>query len=76
MKYAPYSASRLAVYEQCPRKFKYKYVDKIPVPFEPSLALTRGKVIHSLLEFHGKMTLKENIQKLKEDKHRGVKCLI
>jgi len=68
MKYAPYSASRLATYEQCPRKFKYKYVDKIKLPFEEhSLALTRGKIIHHLLEYHNKLTLKESIDKLKFD---------
>ena len=68
MKFAPYSASRLAVYEQCPRKFRYKYVDKIEVPFEPSLPLTRGKIIHHFLEFHEKLTLKESIAKMKLDK--------
>ena len=67
MKYAPYSASRLATFEQCNRKFQYKYIDKIQVPFEPSVALTRGGIIHSLLENHGKMTLKESVQQLKED---------
>ncbi len=67
MKYAPYSASRLGVYEQCPRKFKYNYVDKIKVPFVPSIHLTRGKIIHHLLEFHNKLSLKESIAKMKLD---------
>lgn len=68
MKYAPYSASRLATYEQCHRKFRFKYVDKVHIPFEPSLALTRGKILHGLLEWHGKCTLAETITKLQADK--------
>lgn len=67
MRFAPYSSSRLSLFKQCQRKFKYKYVDKIHVHFEPSVALTRGSILHSLLEHHDSMTLKENIAMLAKD---------
>ena len=52
LKYAPYSFSRINTYNQCPRKFKFQYIDKLGV-FTPSKALDRGKLIHSLLEHNG-----------------------
>lgn len=54
------------MYNQCPRKFKYKFVDKIKVPFVPSVALTRGNIVHSFLENHEK-PLKEKLELLKKD---------
>ena len=67
MKYNPYSASSISTFLQCPRKFKYSKIDKIPVEFRETLALTKGKIIHSLLEHHNK-SLKEKIEILKNDK--------
>jgi CRISPR/Cas system-associated exonuclease Cas4 (RecB family) len=52
-KYAPYSWSRIQTYKQCPRKFKYQYIDKIPVEQKCQKALIKGKFIHSLLEHNG-----------------------
>ena len=49
MKYSPYSFSKISLFEQCPLKFKFNYIDKIGV-FVPNLALERGSYIHTLLE--------------------------
>ena len=62
LKYSPYSASKIAMYQQCPRKFKYSYIDKIPAPWTDSLATQRGKFLHLLMEHSG------NIQKVKASK--------
>jgi hypothetical protein len=43
-----WSYSRLADYRKCPRKFKYKYVDKLPEPKAP--AMERGTAIHEVLQ--------------------------
>lgn len=47
--FAPYSFSRISCFE-CPRKFKYCYVDKIKPNKPISPALIRGARIHHLLE--------------------------
>ncbi len=49
LKYAPYSYSRINTWLQCPRKFRYSYVEKI-VKWETSAPLDRGKLVHSILE--------------------------
>lgn len=50
--YAPYSYSKLNTNNQCPRRFKYKYVLKFPYEFISTPALQKGQEIHSLLEKH------------------------
>jgi len=52
MKYSPYSYSKISTYQQCPRKFKYKYIDKVKVPFVYSEALMKGGAVHHILEYH------------------------
>lgn len=52
MKYAPYSFSKLSTYKQCSRKFKYQYIDKLPVKFVETEALKKGKAIHKILEHY------------------------
>lgn len=59
MKFAPYSYSKINTWLQCPRKFKYQYVDKIGT-FESNIALDRGKFIHCLLEFNGDLNQVKN----------------
>jgi len=44
-----FSFSRLTLYEECPQKYKFKYVDKIPEKPKPYFAF--GHSIHSALEF-------------------------
>jgi CRISPR/Cas system-associated exonuclease Cas4 (RecB family) len=50
--HAPYSYSRISTYQQCPLKFKFKYVDKVKVPFVYSEALIKGGTLHHILEHH------------------------
>ena len=53
MKYSPYSFSKINLYEQCPRKYKFQYIDKLGV-WIPNIATERGSFIHLLLENHTK----------------------
>ncbi len=59
MKYTPYSFSKMNTWLQCPRKFRYQYIDKIGT-FESSIALDRGKFIHTLFEFEGNLEQVKN----------------
>ena len=43
-----WSYSRYADYKQCPAKFKYKHIDKLPDPGSP--AMERGNKIHKMAE--------------------------
>lgn len=45
-----YSHSKLNTFEQCPLKFKYKYIDKIP-PKIKVIEAHLGSVVHSTLEW-------------------------
>ena len=42
MKHAPYSYSKISTFQQCPLKFKFQYIDRIPVDQEQSPAIERG----------------------------------
>jgi len=44
-----YSHSRLSSFENCPRAFRYRYVDKIPAEVE-SIEAFMGKLVHSVIE--------------------------
>lgn len=46
-----YSYSRLSVYEQCPLKFKYKYIEKLIPEFEKTFESHLGDIIHQTLEW-------------------------
>jgi hypothetical protein len=49
---AVYSFSQLKLYDLCPRKFRYQYVDKIPYADElPSPELIIGKAVHAGLAY-------------------------
>lgn len=55
-----YSHSKLSAFEQCPLKFKYKYIDKIIPELEQTIESHLGKAVHSTLEWlYSKV--KENI---------------
>jgi putative RecB family exonuclease len=45
-----YSHSRLSTFEQCPLKYKYKYIDKI-ITLETSIEAFLGKITHDTLEW-------------------------
>lgn len=46
-----YSHSRLSTFEECPKKFKFKYLDKIRPPIEKTMETHLGKVVHESLEW-------------------------
>ncbi|MBU3957522.1 MAG: PD-(D/E)XK nuclease family protein, partial [Nanoarchaeota archaeon] len=45
-----FSHSRLSCFEQCPQKFKYKYIDKIETEIQESIEAFLGKRVHEALE--------------------------
>lgn len=55
------SPSSINTYKQCPRKYYYNYIEKLPS--RPSIHLTRGKVVHSVLEHFFKI----DVSKLPEE---------
>ena len=42
------SPSSINTYKQCPRKYYYQYIEKLPT--KPSIHLVRGKIAHTVLE--------------------------
>ncbi|MBR9701740.1 PD-(D/E)XK nuclease family protein [Candidatus Pacearchaeota archaeon] len=48
---ATYSHSRLSTFEQCPFKFKLRYLDKIKPEIEQSIESHLGGVVHDTLEW-------------------------
>ncbi len=65
-KYGPYSSSRLATFAQCPRRFQYQYINKLPAPWTESFATDRGKLLHMMLEHSTKDGT--DFQKIKQEK--------
>lgn len=47
-----WSYSRLSTYQQCPRRAKYLYVDKLKEPDEKAPALVNGSRVHALAAVH------------------------
>lgn len=45
-----YSHSRLSTFENCPLKFKFKYIDKVETEIEESIESFLGKIVHEVLE--------------------------
>ncbi|MCZ7681158.1 MAG: PD-(D/E)XK nuclease family protein [Sandaracinaceae bacterium] len=45
----PLSASQLTAYTMCPRKYRFRYVDRLPSEHRPA-ALAFGRAVHSALE--------------------------
>lgn len=56
-----YSHSRLSCYEQCPQKYKLKYLDKVETEVEQSIEAYLGSRVHETLE---KLYLDLNYQKV------------
>ncbi len=59
-----WSYSKLSVYENCPRQFKYKYIDKID-RFVESPAMVRGLDIHNKAEKYATGQIKRMPKELK-----------
>jgi putative RecB family exonuclease len=45
-----YSHSRLSCFEQCPLKFKYKYIDKLESKIQQGVEAFMGSMVHNTLE--------------------------
>ena len=45
-----YSFSQIELYQQCPKKYQYKYVDKLETVFKTSPDLILGTSVHGALE--------------------------
>lgn len=62
-----YSHSRLSTFEQCPFKFKLRYVDKIKPDIEESIESHLGKAVHASLEWlYKEVTKKLNVPSIDE----------
>ena len=46
-----YSHSRLTTFEQCPLKYKFKYIDELEPDYENSIEAFLGKKVHETLEW-------------------------
>src|SRR5713226_2523516 len=44
-----FSHSKLATYQQCPQKYKFRYIDEIPPPIR-SIEIHLGDTVHRALE--------------------------
>lgn len=52
-----FSFSKISTYKECPLKYKYRYIDKIPS--KPSVHLIKGSKVHKLLENYENSTAGE-----------------
>lgn len=49
MRFTPYSHSKITSYENCPRAFKFKYIEKIRIVLNP-IHFEKGNFYHEVLE--------------------------
>lgn len=49
------SPSSIITYKQCPRKYYYQYIARLPT--KPSIHLIRGKIVHNVLEDFFKISI-------------------
>lgn len=61
-----YSHSRLSTFEQCPFKFKLRYIDKVKPEIEKSIEAHLGSVVHNTLEWLYIEVQKENLPNIEE----------
>lgn len=46
-----YSHSKISTFEQCPLKFKYRYIDKLTPDIETTIEAFLGNIVHKTLEW-------------------------
>ncbi|NQV08276.1 PD-(D/E)XK nuclease family protein [Candidatus Woesearchaeota archaeon] len=51
------SPSSINTYKQCPRKYYYSYIEKLPT--KPNIHLIRGKLVHTVLEDLFKISIED-----------------
>jgi len=61
-----YSHSRLSTFEQCPFKFKLRYIDEIVPEIEKSIEAHLGSIVHNTLEWLYIEVQKENLPNIEE----------
>lgn len=61
-----FSHSRLSCFEQCPLKFRYKYIDKVKTETEETIEAFLGKRVHESLEKIYRDLKLENLRSLDE----------
>jgi putative RecB family exonuclease len=61
-----YSHSRISSFEQCPLKFRFKYIDKLKPDFEQSIEGFLGNKVHESLEWLYQNSLQGNLKQLDE----------
>lgn len=59
-----FSYSRMSLYQECPLKYKFKYIDKIPE--KPKKFFFIGRVVHKVLEYFYSKIPPPSVQELKE----------
>ena len=81
-----FSPSMLKTFANCPKKYNFKFIEKINLPQNPSL-FEKGKKIHAIANFYHRnqdisklekaLTDEERIiwEKLKNNKYFAIKCL-
>jgi putative RecB family exonuclease len=55
-----YSHSRLSTFEQCPLKYKLRYIDKIIPEIEKTIEIHLGSVVHDTLEWIYNAVIQDN----------------
>lgn len=72
---AVYSHSKLCTFEQCPLKYKFRYIDKIKPAIEETIESHLGKAVHDTLEwiYNSIKENPENIPNLDDIMHYYVK---
>jgi putative RecB family exonuclease len=65
MKFAPYSVSKIELYNKCPKAFKYRYIDKIKTPMK-FYHLEKGSLWHKLIEYK----LQDKLNEFKKPKFK------
>lgn len=54
-----WSLSKLNTFEQCGKKYKFRYIDRVPEPPQPPGAAARGSAIHKAIEDYLKGEINE-----------------
>lgn len=47
-----FSYSKISLYERCPKKYYFKYIEKLQVPFEDKPVFEKGRFIHHIIEHY------------------------
>jgi putative RecB family exonuclease len=61
-----YSHSRLSTFEQCPLKFKFKYIDRIVPEVRETIESHLGKIVHETLEWFYTQIKEGNVPSVEE----------